>query len=71
MRVQYKESIRAAVDRAILDSKYAHQEIEYIQLNRDEYIQFLEEIGPIGNIILKDPFSNERKYKDVRILVPT
>lgn len=71
MRIRYKESIKETIDREISNAKHRQQEVEYVELNQYEYIQFLEEIGPIGSIVIKDAFTKERTYRGVRILVPT
>lgn len=71
MRIRFKESIKETIDRHISNAKHSQQEIEFIQLSNEEYIQFLEEIGHVATIVLKDAFTKERRYRGVRILVPT
>lgn len=71
MKVQYKVSIKTTIDNLISTSKIQDQEIEYIHLSQHEYIQFLEEIGPTARIVLNNPFTNEKTYKNIHILVPS
>lgn len=66
MKVQLNRSVKTIVEEIIKD--YGVSNIKYIALKEIEYIQFLEEIGPTNNIILRLP---ERKYKGVQILLET
>lgn len=67
MRIKYKQSIKAQVDEAIANN--SNDSIDYISFSKDEYIQFLEEIGPIGSIILTDSFTKHKSYRKIRIKV--
>ena len=64
MKVRFRESIKAQVDAEI--ERYGAAAIKEIVLTRDEYIQFLEEIPPVGRIILTLP---ERTYLDVHLAI--
>lgn len=64
MKLKLKCSVKSKVDGMIDD--YGSDNIDSIQLNYYEYIQFLEEISPSERIILSLP---ERIYKKVQLEV--
>jgi hypothetical protein len=63
MKVQFKESIKSLVDGVI---KEYGDRIEYVQLTKDEYIQFIHEVDVNSKIILSLP---EREYRNVPIKI--
>jgi hypothetical protein len=66
MKIVYKDSIKEKVDNAIGYSNRVSQPIEFIILDKDEYIQFLEELDPVSRVLLTLP---ERAYRGTSIKV--
>lgn len=69
MIVHYKQSIKDTIDECISNSNKRNQEIDRIELSSHEYVQFLEEIGTLGQMLIKDPFTGHRKYRGVQLFV--
>ena len=63
MKVQFKQSIKELVDSAINSYK---GEIEFLQLTKDEYIQFIHEVDTTSKILLS---MNERTYRNIPIKI--
>ena len=71
MKIKYTQSIKYDVDDLIDDAQSRNAEIEYIELNANEYIQFLEEINDIQRILIINPTTKLREYRGIRIKVLT
>ena len=71
MRVKYKDSIRERVDEVISLADRECTDIEYVELTTFEYIQFLEELSDIQRLLIVDPITKQRLYRNVRIKVLT
>jgi hypothetical protein len=63
MKVVFKESIKTKVDKAI--ERYGDT-VDSIELTRDEYIAFIEELDFTNRAVLSLP---ERQYKKVQIVI--
>lgn len=68
MRIQFKQSVKEKIDN-VIDGNYA--EVEYIELSTYEYIQFLEEISDVQRILIIDPTTKLRTYRNTRLKVLT
>ena len=69
MKIKYLKSIKQTIDEIIDSSIYYRTPIEFIELTTWEFAQFLEELGALGDIRLKELGSDTRKYKDIPIKV--
>lgn len=60
MKIRYVESVYCNIKEIVHTAKLENKEIDYIELTIHEYSQLLEEIGPLGTICHRDPFTNKR-----------
>ena len=67
MKVHFKQSIKQQLDE--LFGKGTAMDISYVELTEYEYIQLLEEIGPLGQILIVDVDTKFRHYKGIRLKV--
>lgn len=66
MKVKLVQSVKDIVDQHI-DTYGA--DIDYIELSTIEYIEFLEALDLVAKVILIDPITKIRKYRETRIKV--
>lgn len=66
MKLHLKCSVKAKVEQLIIE--YGDN-IDYIELTQWEYIQFLEEIGHIAIICMKELGTEKRTYRGTQIKV--
>ncbi len=66
MKLHLKQSVKEYVDKLILDYK---DNIDFIELTEWEYINFLEELEDIQRILIVDPITKLRIYKNTRIKI--
>ena len=69
MKIKYKQSIKEQLDLVANGPALDWQEIEYIELWESEYIQLLEELGPITQRILLNIPGEPRQYKGIVLKV--
>lgn len=69
MKIHYKQSIKEQLDLAISGHAIDGQEIDFIELSMQEYIQFLEELGPTTDRILLNIPGQPRMYRRAVIKV--
>lgn len=67
MKIHYKHSIRQQLDE--LFGKGLSQDIDFVELTESEYIQLLEELPTLGQILLTDVDTKHRVYKGIRLKV--
>jgi hypothetical protein len=67
MKIHYKQSIRQQLDE--LFGKGLTQDIDSVELTESEYIQLLEELPTLGQILLTDADTKFRVYKGIRLKV--
>jgi len=65
MRIYFKESIKEKIDAAI--EEYGYENISAIELTKDEYIDFLENIDIASKVIHRR--LETRKYEGIPIIV--
>lgn len=68
MRVHFKESVKDKVDNFIA---FYGEAIEFIELTKEEYIEFLEQISITQRILIINPETGLRTYNNIRIKVLT
>jgi hypothetical protein len=66
VKLHLKQSVKEYVDKLILDYK---DNIDFIELTEWEYINFLEELEDIQRILIVDPITKLRIYKNTRIKI--
>lgn len=69
MKIHYTQSIAQTIRLEIHKAKVENREIDFIELSEHEYIQLLEEIGPIGAICHRDAFTKKRSIYGVHLKV--
>lgn len=69
MKIKFLNSVSKQLQEIAYYAKMNETPIEYVELSSDEYIQLLEEIGPLGSVLIKDVFTKDTNFNGLRLKV--
>jgi hypothetical protein len=69
MKIKFLNSISKQLQEIAYHEKMNSTPIDYVELSIDEYVQLLEEVGPLGSILIKDAFTKDINYNGLKLKV--